>query len=163
MVTNSTVMTDDFKTIYVLAAFINLVLFTYILVFISKLEQTGCKCQTKDWRKSYIIGYSVFMMVLSIYELIVLFSIKDAMHHIQTMRMLIMPLYIGLGVLFVVAALQYVHRLEKEKCDTISCPSYDKLGSLIITIVAAIDAGVFAILGMLSLSTAVMFAVKAST
>ena len=131
--------------VYRLSAIITIVLFTYLISFIYKLEVTGCEC-VKDWRRNYIVAYCLFIIV---HSCIMLFTNRADILYALT------PLTLGLGLLFVVFTLQYVHRLKNEKCN---CS--DSIGSAILYIVAAIDGAVFALYGLIILAGALVIAFK---
>ena len=129
--------------IYRLSAIISIILFVYILTFVYKLEVTGCEC-AKDWRRTYIVLYSIYFIMHSCVQLV---QPHSAALYAMT------PLTLMAGILFVVFTLQYVHRLKKEKC---VCS--DEIGRVILYIVAAIDGAVFALYGIIVLIGALMLA-----
>jgi len=135
---------DVFRGIYALSSFISLLLFAYILNFLVKLESTGCEC-AMDWRRTYIMFYMSYMLLFNIASLTMLFS-KNPPPVLRRIYAVFSPLSIILGILFVVFTFQYVHRLRKEKC---ACS--EELGRTILTLVAAIDAAVFAVIGLIML------------
>ena len=135
---------DVFRGIYTISSFISILLFAYILNFLIKLESTGCEC-AKDWRRQYIMFYMAYMLLFTFTSLLVLFAKKP---HPMLVRLhaILSPLSIFLGILFIVFTFQYVHRLREEKC---VCS--EDLGRSILTLVAAIDAAVFAVVGLIIL------------
>lgn len=131
--------------IHKLAAIITIILFVYLLMFLVKLERTGCEC-AKDWRRDYIIFYCVYVIVIAISQFFMQWS--------NRMQLAVAPLTFAFGIFFVVFTLQYVHRLKREKC---SCS--DEVGRVVLYLVAAIDAVVFAIIGVLLVMNAILMAV----
>ena len=82
----------------------------YMLAYVVHLEKLGCEC-AMDWRRNYIMWYLVFSIALTFINLFMGFVLRK-------------PLPIGVGalstlasIMFIVFALQYVHRLKKEKCE----------------------------------------------
>lgn len=153
-----------FRAIYAIAGLINIVLFTYIAVFLIKLEKTGCKCaaQKGDWRRPFIITYAVLMIIYALYELVAVLILPNPLPIIVTIRQLTMPLYIGLGVLFIIASLQYVHNLRQAKCACAAKGDF-ATGKFVLTLVAAIDAAVFSVIGVLAFTSALAFAIRSLT
>jgi hypothetical protein len=100
---------------FVLISVIWVVLYLVMFDYIRKLEQTGCVC-SKDWRRTYIFWYLVIAIVLLVSQMAVA-AFGD---------MFLLSKIVGFGagsilffiatVVFVVASLQYVHRLKVEKC-----------------------------------------------
>jgi hypothetical protein len=99
------------------------------------------------------------MIVYALYELVAVLVLPNPLPIIVTLRQITMPLYIGLGVLFIVASLQYVHNLRKAKCDCASNGDF-ATGKFVLTLVAAIDAAVFSVIGVLALTSALAFAIR---
>lgn len=124
-----------------LSLIITIILFVYILSFLVKLESIGCDC-AKDWRRNYIVMYSVYVICLSVLQMF---------QPTSTFAVAVAPVTVGLGIMFIIFTLQYVHRLQNEKC---ACS--DDIGRVILYIVAAIDATVFAIVGLLIVISAIM-------
>lgn len=131
--------------IYRLSAIITIILFAYILTFVYKLESTGCEC-AKDWRKGYIIAYSIYFIAHALLQVL---SPGSQILYALT------PLTFAAGILFVVFTLQYVHRLKNEKCE---CSN--KIGRVILYLVAAIDGAVFALYGLMIVIGGIMLALK---
>lgn len=131
--------------VYRLSAIITIILFAYIISWIYKLETMGCDC-AKDWRRNYIVGYSVYFIV---HALIQLFTDRVDILYALT------PVTFGAGILFVVFTLQYVHRLKEEKC---VCAA--DIGRAVLYIVAAIDGAVFALYGLIILIGALNIALR---
>lgn len=140
--------------VYGISQVITIILFVYILTYLVQLERTGCEC-AQDWRRNYIVFYAIFIIILAVYDLSVLVLHKDPLSHIAMLGMFRAPVVLVLGVVFVVAAIQYVNRLKREKC---ACS--DTYARLILLIVAIIDAAVFSILGLLMLASAIAFLLR---
>jgi hypothetical protein len=128
-----------------------IVLFTYILTYVMKLERTGCEC-AKDWRRDFIVAYSIIVIAFAAYDLAVIVFHKDPLSHVGLINMVRGPILLILGIIFVVATIQYVNRLKREKC---ACS--EDTARLVLFIVAIIDAAVFAVAGLLLLSAAIAF------
>lgn len=124
---------SELEGVYKLASIITIILFMYLLTFVYKLESTGCTCAL-DWRRNYIVFYCFYAIILAVAHFFTHTSILVAFA----------PVTFALGLLFVVFTLQYVHRLKREKC---TCS--DQIGRVILYLVAAIDAAVFAIIGLM--------------
>lgn len=136
---------QDFKGIYTLSSVISLLLYAYILTFLHKLEASGCAC-AMDWRRNYALGYMSYMIAYTCLTLYNALQPTKKPSALTAVASFLAPLNLVLGILFVVFTFQYVHRLEKEKCQ---CSR--TLGRAIMTLVAAIDAAVFALLGLIFL------------
>ncbi len=152
-------MEDAMLGMFVLSALVGLALFVYVIVFLAQLERLGCAC-ARDWRRIYILTYASTMALYSVIELVILITAKDinvAIARLAPLQYVIAPLYWIGGILFVVFTLQYVHRLKKEKCE---CS--DKVGRAVLSLVALIDAAVFALTGLLILSGAALFILSPS-
>lgn len=138
-------MKEEFKGIYLLSSIISLLLFAYILNFLIKLESSGCEC-ARDWRRTYILSYMAFMVIHTCLAAYVTLMMPSPW--LIKLYASLAPATLFFGILFVVFTFQYVHRLEKEKC---GCSR--TLGRAIMTLVAAIDAAVFAVIGLLILAS----------
>jgi hypothetical protein len=115
-------------TILLISLLVNIALFGYIISFILKLEQTGCKC-SKDWRRDYILFYCIYTIA----------TLATQLLYPATMKYLA-PVSMILGLLFIIFTLQYVHELKEKKC---LCS--DNTGRFVLYLVAIIDAAVFAV------------------
>lgn len=133
----------EFEGVYKLASLISIVLFAYLLTFLYKLEKTGCEC-AKDWRRTFIIGYCIYTILLAAAQF---FNMNY-----RGITFMLAPISFALSIMFIVFTLQYVHRLKREKC---SCS--DEMGRAVLYIVAAIDASVFAIVGLMIIINALLF------
>ncbi len=122
-----------------------MLLFAYILNFLFKLESTGCEC-AMDWRRNYIMFYMAYMLLFTVTSLLMLFAKKPPSRMLRKLHAILSPVSILLGILFIVFTFQYVHRLHKEKC---GCS--EDMGRTVLTLVAAIDAAVFAVMGLVIL------------
>ena len=122
--------------VYILSSVIGVLLFSYILTYLKKLETIGCKCAL-DWKRNYIIFYCIFTISISLIDLFLLVTRKT---QLMNLMMIMVPINIVLSILFVVTTLQYTHRLKREKCN---CS--EDLGRTIMYIVALVDAAVFAV------------------
>ena len=137
--------------VYAISQVISIILFAYILTYLVKLERIGCEC-AQDWRRKYIIFYSILIIALALYDLSVIVLHKDPLSHISAISLFRAPVILALGIVFVIAAIQYVNRLKREKC---ACS--DTYARLILLIVAIIDAAVFSIVGLLMLASIIAF------
>jgi hypothetical protein len=100
---------------FVLISVIWVVLYLVMFDYIRKLENMGCEC-SKDWRRTYIFWYLIVAIVLLASQMAVA-AFGD---------MFLLSRIVGFGagsilffiatIVFVVASLQYVHRLKHEKC-----------------------------------------------
>lgn len=134
---------ETYGHIYTIASVINVIIFSYILLFLYKLETTGCEC-AMDWRRKYIMAFCIIMICLAIFETGVSISHKDPMQVLKPIRVYMMPIYIGLTIVFIISTFQYVHKLKREKC---RCA--DDMAQTVMFIVAAIDAAVFVVIGVM--------------
>lgn len=130
--------------VHVLASIVAILLHTYLLNFLLRLEGTGCAC-AMDWRRKYIVGFVLFMIVFNIASALAVSSRKFA-----RARMILSPVIMVASILFVVFTFQYVSKLEREKC---KCS--DDTARLVLLLVAAVNSSVFAILGLTLLVLAI--------
>lgn len=135
----------EFEGIYKLSLLISIILFAYVLVFLYKLEHTGCEC-ARDWRRSFITFYCVYTISLSIAQFINTNSF---------ISLLVSPISFALSIMFIIFTLQYVHRLKREKC---SCS--DEMARAVLYMVAAIDAAIFSLVGLVIISNALLFMIS---
>ena len=131
------------QSLHRLASIITVILFAYILSFVYKLEITGCEC-AKDWRRTYIVAYSVYFIAV---------AAAQFYNPLSAVTRALVPVTLAAGLLFVVFTLQYVHRLQKEKC---VCS--DVIGRAVLYLVAAIDGAVYAIYALIIVINALTLA-----
>lgn len=127
------------NTMMVVMILVAIALQVSILMWIRKLERTGCEC-SKDWRRNYIAFYCVLGVVLGIVAIVGILTHNEWLLQAGSSVKLI------LGFLFVVFGLQYVSRLKKEKCE---CSEDLRREILFIwNIIAAIFFGIALIFGL---------------
>jgi hypothetical protein len=119
-----------------------------------KLEKIGCECGM-DWRRNYIIIFSILMIILSCFEAYITINHQNPMSVLRPIRVYLMPLYIGLTVLYIISTFQYVWKLKKAKCN---CA--EDIAQVIMFMVAAIDTSVFVIIGLMLLIGMIAFISK---
>ena len=132
--------------LHVIAAFIGLILNAVILLYLHKLEKLGCEC-AYDWRRNYIIAYTGFMIAYSAVDLCVAVSGNKTGAMSNVLKVLSPVVFIG-GVLFAIFGIQYVHDLQKKKCE---CS--EEIGRDVLYIVAVVDAIFFILIGLLGLTS----------
>ncbi len=125
------------KTLLGIAMIIALILNAFLLNYIFRLETMGCEC-AKDWRRDYIQYYLIFMVIYILVQFWLL--MKDDMSSFVTFTVAMNLIMFVLGILFVVFALQYVHKLKVAKCECSEDFARD-----VLQIVAIIDAIVYGI------------------
>jgi hypothetical protein len=111
-----------------------------VLTWVRRLESIGCTC-SDDWRRTFLKGYAIYhvtLIAVSIALLLIFrrfFAISGVIAWV-------------LAIVYVVSALQYIHRLKKEKC---ACS--EDVRREITWIVAWIQAGLLAFSVLLILFT----------
>ena len=97
---------NTYKGVMLIFGVIFVVIQTFIVNYLVQLENIGCKC-AMDWRRNFIL----FFLVLSIvYTLSTFFIDKDSLPLLQSIIVIT-------GIVNVILALQYINRLQKEKCE----------------------------------------------
>jgi hypothetical protein len=98
--------------------FAGLLLQTYLLGYLVRLERIGCACAT-DWRRSYMMWFFAASIVLNVANVSLLLSSGGR----STLLALAWPvgptaalLVFAATVVYIVCALQYTARLRREKC-----------------------------------------------
>jgi hypothetical protein len=86
---------------------IEIALYIAFLVYLDRLERTGCKC-AMDWKRNVLIVYIVFMFA---WKIATIFAPK-LMYNVVLNTILV-----GLRIMFIVLAVQYINKLKKDKCD----------------------------------------------
>lgn len=81
---------------------IAIVLWLFILYYITNLEMIGCKCAL-DWRQQFIKYYIVYLLLMMI------FTIPNAPPVILTLHFII-------SISFILIAYHYIHDLKNKKC-----------------------------------------------
>ncbi len=79
---------------------------TYIIYWLLKLENIGCAC-SYDWRRQFILFYCFFSLIMAAFTL---------MNESRLLVRLSLASLV-LGILNIVFTLQYVWKLKKEKCE----------------------------------------------
>lgn len=128
---------------------ISILLFTYFLVYLHKLESTGCEC-AKNWRRDYIMAYCVFSICVLILNFVIVGNLTS--EKIRLLRLISLATFV-LNILFVIFTFQYVHSLKRTKCQ---CS--ENLARTIMYIVAFIDAVIYAIVGIFILMMIILMA-----
>lgn len=99
--TNTTTLWKGGLTLILAAMFI------WFLVYLLKLEKTGCKCAL-TWRRQFII---VYIIVVLTYNVFLIGYPKLGQHVVVMLTMTIMLL------MFIVFTLQYITELKRTKCE----------------------------------------------
>lgn len=115
------------RTMTGLALFVSLVIMIvniFVLVYLRRLESIGCEC-AMDFRRTYIQVYLIISLINA--GVIGLFTLATGTQIMQAAESTHTALVIGLsvwsvimfiaGVVYIVFAMQYIHRLRNEKCD----------------------------------------------
>lgn len=141
------VLVDPWNSLIRLSLIVSIILFIYIISFIHRLETIGCMC-AEDWRKTFILFYSIY--IITVYAIILF-------RNNTTIGIILSPLTFGLSIMFIIFTLQYIHRLKNEKC---TCSN--TLERAILYLVAAVDAVVFAVMGIQVLFMALIYMINYS-
>lgn len=81
-----------------------LVLWAYVYIYITKLENIGCEC-SKDWRRNFIKMYSVVLIIL-----IITFLIGIKIYYVG-------PVIMFFTIFFIFTVFHYIHDLKVKKCE----------------------------------------------
>lgn len=81
-------------------------LYIAFLVYLGKLEQTGCECAL-NWRRQFIIAFIVVALVWTLATVV--------MTPFNNVYLAVLLTVFRLA--FIVIAIQYVHKLKKDKCE----------------------------------------------
>lgn len=81
-------------------------LYIAFLVYLGKLEETGCACAL-NWRRQFIIAFIVFALVWTLASLV--------MPPFKNLYLAI--LLTAFRLAFIVIAIQYINKLKKDKCE----------------------------------------------
>ena len=138
----SEVDTINIRNLYFISTIIQVFLFGYILASIYKLEASGCKC-APDWRRTYILVYSAFAVVVAVGELILLTSNWKVALGVRSMLNLVTILAL---IVFTYCAITYANRLKTEKC---RCSS--DLTNEVLYLVGLINAAVLSLAAVIFL------------
>jgi membrane-associated PAP2 superfamily phosphatase len=130
---------NNIKGFFSLASLMTIVLFSYILTYLYKLETTGCKC-AEDWRRKYILVFSLLVILISVCDLIVIHLFPKGWEALSKFVSIINKVYLVAAVLFVIFTFQYVMKLKKIKC---ACS--EDVAQDILLIVAIIDTAVLSV------------------
>jgi LytS/YehU family sensor histidine kinase len=89
---------------------IELILFSYIIYYILKLEKIGCEC-SQDWKRTFIKYFYIITIVYIFIHIISLFTNKFKLNSSISLIMMICNL-LSIGIVYL-----YIHQLKKEKCE----------------------------------------------
>lgn len=81
-------------------------LYIAFLIYLGKLEETGCACAL-NWQRQFIIAFIVFALVWTLASLV--------MPPFKNLYLAI--LLTAFRLAFIVIAIQYINKLKKEKCE----------------------------------------------
>jgi hypothetical protein len=81
-------------------------LYIAFLLYLGKLEQTGCECAL-NWRRQFIIAFIVVTLVWTL-ATVVMTPFKNVY---------LAVLLTAFRLAFIVIAIQYVNKLKKDKCE----------------------------------------------
>ncbi len=137
-----------------ITAIMALVLWLYLLHWLQRLEDTGCKCAMGRSR-DFIRGVMIYFVTLNSLILVCFAvngaaTIKFAMQH-PVLLLILTTINMGLGIAQMVVMLRYVNRLRDQKCE---CSR--GAARTIMYIVSIIMAGVYAIIALQLLVSIIM-------
>lgn len=93
-----------------------LILNVFVVVYLNNLETIGCKC-AMDFRRTYIMTYTIIsllnIVLYPIFRYLVVTMDSKVISIVLYAWSIIMTLA---GLLNIVFAVQYIHRLREEKC-----------------------------------------------
>lgn len=97
-------MTKEYKmhAISIIFNAIAIVLWLFILYYITNLETIGCKCAL-DWRRTFIQYYIIYLLLM------IIFMSPDAPPILLTLHFII-------SISFIVIVYHYIHDLKVKKC-----------------------------------------------
>jgi uncharacterized protein YacL len=92
---------------------ITIIVWSYILTYLLKLEKTGCEC-SKGWQRTFITYFIVYLLIMLLFKLFNL--------NLNKMSITLAIVHFVVMIVFFVIVFQYVHRLKRETCQ---CSSYN--------------------------------------
>ena len=137
----SPISTSTYRGLMGFSLVLSVLLQTFLLNYIFRLESTGCAC-AKDWRRTYIQFYLIVTVVVAVIQLGVLSF--DGLQAWSKFSAAISGVMLVFGIIFVVTTLQYVHELKKIKCACSQNVARD-----VLQIVAIIQAAAYSITALL--------------
>lgn len=81
-------------------------LYIAFLMYLGKLEQTGCECAL-NWRRNFIIAFILVALVWTVGT-----SLTTSFNNVY-----IAMLLTAFRLAFIVIAIQYINQLKKDKCE----------------------------------------------
>lgn len=93
-----------------------LILNVFIIAYLNNLETIGCKCAI-DFRRTYIFTYMIISLLNVILYPIIRYLVVSMDSKIISIILYVWSIIMTLaGLLNIVFAVQYIHRLREEKC-----------------------------------------------
>ena len=92
------------NAIALLFAIFYVILYTYVFLYIRKLEEIGCEC-SNDWKRDFIYLYvCIFipLIILRVFDLV---------------PKIVMVIMAFMTIAFIVVVFFYIHELKKKKCE----------------------------------------------
>lgn len=117
---------------FLLASLIAITIWSYIFLYIIKLEKIGCECAL-NWRRSFIKYYIIVIILTAILKITSLFD------KIPFAIKLLLPFA---TVAFLIITYQYVNDLKKKKCecsretarDVLEIVNYIQIGLVVFSV-----------------------------
>lgn len=134
---------DNFKGIFGLSLFVGIVLYVFLINYLMRLDK--CEC-AQNWRRTYIMYYLIFLVLLSITQFILLISESNPI-----LNLTMLSISLILGIIFVVVAFQYIWSLRETKC---KCSEAD--GRDVLEILAIVDAIIYSWIAVNMISGAII-------
>lgn len=97
---------DSYDVIMFIFSILFVAIQVLLINYLLRLEQIGCQC-AMDWRRYYIIFY---MVVVLLHVVFTTFAERSSLPLLQTLVAI-------LGIINVIVTLQYIARLQREKCE----------------------------------------------
>jgi hypothetical protein len=100
------------KSIALFSLTITLVLASLVISWLIELEKLGCPC-AKGWQEGFIKGYLIITIIYNGVQFITVLMDKMPLK----IPPIILLLYFGLTLAFLIISIKYVNKLKKEKCE----------------------------------------------
>jgi hypothetical protein len=96
-----------FNITHLIGIAFSFVIYVIFLVYLNKLEKTGCDCAL-NWKRNYMIAFIVFSMTWNVANIFAPSLRKNGILAI---------IAVALSLMFIVVTIQYVNKLKDDKCD----------------------------------------------
>lgn len=94
--------------LHVIFNLLYIAVWTFILLYIIRLEEMGCEC-AQGWRRVFIKYYIMFIIAMVLLGMFGIFSTKE-------LSPMLMTLQFALTIFFISVVYHYIHELKVKKC-----------------------------------------------